>query len=166
MNRWKAAIAKMNWRELPSRRQGCAFAGTACLVFGIWAPVMDALFFGEIAYAQFAQAEAWVILALAVMAVLAAAMQKFRLLWLAGAGALAALGATAWRMVAMVAEASAATQPLMQVWLQSLRAGWAWIPLGLGALLLLLAAAGPRFLATRNGAAQPPAEEPAPRTIW
>lgn len=149
MNWWKAAIAqkRWNWREVPTRRQACAFAGTACLIFGIWAPVMEVLFFGEIAYAQYAQVESGVILALAVLAVLAAAFERFRLLWIAGAGTLVVLLVTAYRVMAMVAEAPTAKEPLMQAWLQSVQMGWAWIPLALGAVLLLAAAAGGRLLA-------------------
>lgn len=149
MNWWKAAIAnrRWNWREVPSRRQGCAFAGTACLIFGIWAPVMEVLFFGEIPYAQYAQVESGVILALAVVAVLAAAVERFPLLWIAGAGTLVALLVTAYRVLDMLAEAPTAKEPLMRAWLHSVQIGWAWVPLALGAVLLLVAAAGPRLRA-------------------
>lgn len=154
MERLKAAFANVRWRELPSRRQFCAFVGTGCLVFGIWAPVMDVLFFGEIAYGHYARVESGVILALAVVAVLATAFERFKLLWIAGAGSLAALLATAYRIVAMVTEAPKAAPAMMEAWQQSVQLQWGWIPLVLGAVLLLVASAGPRLL-VREAAQSP-----------
>lgn len=146
MKRWKAAVAGARWRELPSRRQFCAFAGTACLIFGTWAPVMEVPILGEIAYAQYAQGESWILLALAVVAVLATALERFRVLWFAGAGSLAVLLVTAARMAVTLTDEEDTAQPLIQVMLHAMQVQWGWIPLVLGAVLLLVAAAGPRLL--------------------
>jgi len=133
-----------------SSRQLIALLGSIVLFVGVFMPIVSVPIMGNLNYFQNGKGDGVIVLALATVSAIAAARQRYQVLWLTGGGCLAVLGFTFVNLQSSLAAAKGEMEQqlagnpfrgLADAALGSIQLQWGWALLIVGAVLLVVAAA-------------------------
>lgn len=124
-----------------SKRQLTGLAGAGALAIGVFVPLVSMPIVGSLTYFNNGSGDGVIVLALAAISTLLVIARRYRALWLTGLASLALIGYSFMRMSSALAnvERELAGNPFRG--LANAQMQWGWALLGIGALLLLAAAA-------------------------
>ncbi len=124
-----------------NKRQITGFAGAAVLAIGVFVPLVSMPIVGSLTYFNNGSGDGVLVLSLAAISVLLIVVKRYRGLWLTGLGSLALIAYSFMRMSRALAslERELVGNPFRG--LANIQMQWGWAMLGIGALLLLAAAA-------------------------